>query len=129
MAEVTKNIFHYFQKFARDCRGNLFLADIHRAYGAGDAFQEAINLANRFFAAGIREGSLVALRSTRSLDACLLLLALEFLGATAVLTDPHQTVDDFLRDTGIPIQVDAVITNERAEGSTSSNGNWGLQVR
>lgn len=128
MAKVSKSIFHYFQQFAQDCAGGSFLADETRQYTVLETFQEVIVLSNHFYRAGIRAGSLVALRSTRSLDAYLLLLALEFLGASAVLTDPHQTVQAFLQDTGVSVPADAWITNERAAGGTSANGNWEMQM-
>ena len=124
MAAVEKSIFEYFENYAAECGGNLFLFDEQRSYTVGETFHEAVAIGNRLHEFGVRAGSLVALRSTRSLDAYLIWLALEFMGATAVLTDPHQTSERFLRETGVPIQADAVITNEAAGNGISANGNW-----
>ena len=124
MAAVEKNIFEYFESYAAECGGNLFLFDEERSYTVEETFHEAVAIGNRLHDFGVRVGSLVALRSTRSLDAYLIWLALEFMGAVAVLTDPHQTAEDYLRQTGIPIQADVIITNEAAGNGISANGDW-----
>ena len=124
MAAVEKSIFEYFEEYAAECGGNLFLFDEARRYTVGEAFHEAIAIGNRLHDLGVRPGSLVALRSTRSLDAYLIWLALEFIGAVAVLTDPHQTAEDFLRETGLPIRADVTVTNEGAGNGISANGDW-----
>ncbi len=124
MASVEKNIYQYLEDFAADCGGNLFLFDENRRYSVGESFHEAVAIANRLHGWGVREDSLVLLRCTRSLDAYLIFLALQFLGATAVLTNPHQSVEDFIRESGVSMEADAVITNEKAGGGISANGNW-----
>lgn len=124
MAVVEKSIFEYFEKYSAECGGNLFLFDEERRYTVEETFHEAVAIGNRLHDFGVRAGSLVALRSTRSLDAYLIYLALEFMGAAAVLTDPHQTAEDFLRGTGVPIQADVIITNENAGNGISANGDW-----
>jgi acyl-CoA synthetase (AMP-forming)/AMP-acid ligase II len=124
MASVEKNIYQYFEAFAAEQGQARFLFDENRTYSAKEAFGEAVTLGNRLYDLGIRQGSLAVLRCTRSLDAYLIFLALEFLGATAVLTDPHLPVDAFLQDSGIPLRPDLIITNEAAGQGIAANGNW-----
>lgn len=124
MPSVEKSFYEYFEIFAAEQGADLFLFDEHRRYTAADTFAEAVTIGNRLYDWGVRQGSLIALRCTRSVDAYLIYLALEFLGATAVLTDPHLPVEVFLRDTGIPIRPDMTITNEAAGEGISANGNW-----
>lgn len=124
MAAVEKCIFEYFRAYAAECGQDLYLFDEGRRYTVEEAFRESISIGNRLYDLGIREGSLVALRCTRSLDAYLIFLGLTFMGATAVLTSPHLPVDTFLRETGIPITPDYTITNEAAAGGIAANGNW-----
>lgn len=124
MAAVEKSIFEYFEGYAAECGGDLFLFDEERRYTVEETFREAVAIGNRLHDLGVKAGSLVALRSTRSLDAYLIWLALELIGAVAVLTDPHQTAEDFLRETGIPIRADAIVTNEGAANGISANGDW-----
>ena len=124
MAPVQRSIFEYFQDFAGARGEELFLFDENRRYTVQETFGEAIAIANRLYDCGVGRGSLVALRSTRSLDAYLIYLAIEFMGATAVLTNPHQDAETFLRDTGLPITPDLTVTNEKAAGGISAVGNW-----
>lgn len=124
MASIEKCIFEYWQAFAADCGNSLFLFDENRKYTVAETFSEAVTIGNRLYDFGVRQGSLVALRCTRSLDAYLIFLALEFMGAAAVLTSPHMPVDAFLKETGIPITPDLIITNEGAAQGISANGNW-----
>lgn len=124
MAKVEKCIFEYFASYAAELADDLFLFDEDRRYSVAQTFREAIAIGNHLYDVGVKEGSLVALRCTRSVDAYLIFLALEFMGATAVLTDPHQNVDVFLQETGLPIQTDFMITNELADQGISANHNW-----
>jgi len=124
MAKVEKCIFEYFASYASQCADDLFLFDEDRHYSVAETFREAIAIGNQLHDLGVKEGSMVALRCTRSVDAYLIYLAIEFLGATAVLTDPHQNVDVFLQETGLPIQADFVITNELADQGISANHDW-----
>lgn len=124
MATVEKSIFEYFQEYAAQQGSSRFLFDENRVYTVEETFREAIAIANRLHALGIGDGTEVALRSTRSLDAYLIFLALEFLGATAVLTNPHQTVEAFLNDASVPVMPPFVITNESAKGGIAANGDW-----
>ncbi len=124
MANVEKNIFRYFEEYAAQCGDDLFLFDEERRYTVSETFHEAIAIGNQLMERGIGVGNLVALRCTRSLDAFLIFLALQFMGATAVLTNPHQNVDAFLREAGAVLVPDGVITNEAAGKGISANGDW-----
>lgn len=124
MANVEKCIFEYFAAYAEECADDLFLLDEERSYSVLDTFRETIAIGNRLHDFGVREGSLVVLRCTRSVDAYLIFLAIEFMGATAVLTDPHQTATEFLQETRLPVQADFIITNEAAAQGISANHHW-----
>lgn len=124
MAAVEKCIYEYFRHYAAECGTSLFLFDENRKYTVAETFREATVIANRLHDLGVGQGSLVVLRCTRSLDAYLIFLALEFMGAVAVLTNPHNPVDAFLQESGIPLTPELIITNEEAAGGISANGNW-----
>ena len=52
---------------------------------------------------GIRSGDLVALRTRRSLETALTMLAIQAIGAVAVLTDPRKEPQEFLRNSSVEI--------------------------
>lgn len=122
MLPIEKSIGAYFRDFADQCGERRFLFDEARCYTVRQAYDETIAIGNRLYQFGIREGTTVALRCTRSLDTCLIYLALQMLGATTLLTDPHQSVEAFLAAAGV--QTTFAISNEAASGSLSANGNW-----
>lgn len=124
MATVEKCFYAYFEQYAAQCGSNPFLFDEGRRFSVDETFHEVIAIGNRLHDFGVRQGNLVALRCTRSLDGYLIYLALQFLGATAVLTSPHQPVDAFFRNAGVPILPDFVITNEAAGKGIAANGDW-----
>ena len=122
MNPIEKSIFEYFKEFAAQCPDKRFLFDEGRCYTIEGAYRESVAIGNRLYAYGVRAGSAAALRCTRSLDTCLIYLALQMMGAVALLTDPHQGAEDFLRDMGA--RAEFLITNERADHDISANGNW-----
>ena len=86
--------------------------------------ERAEGLAGTLHRLGIRRGDMIALRSYRSADTCLLLFALQMLGAAAVLTDLRQEPEDFLCSRGMVLPLRAVLSRDagaaqwlfRAEG-------------
>ena len=122
MTPIEKSIYSYLQEFAADHPQRRFLFDETRCYTVDETYREAIAIGNQLYAAGVREGTMVALRCTRSIDTCLIYFALEMMGAVAMLTDPHQGVKAFLSDG--TTKADFYITNEAASDDISANGNW-----
>lgn len=122
MRPIEKSILEYFREYAAQCPDKRFLFDETRCYTVEEAYREAAAIGNRLYACGVRAGSAVALCCTRSLDTCLIYLALQMMGAMALLTDPHQSAEGFLRDAGA--RAEFLITNEAAGNGISANGDW-----
>ena len=122
MNPIEKSIFDYFHEFAAQCSEKTFLFDEERSYSVSAAYQACVSIGNQLFHYGFRAGSSAVLRCTRSLDTCLIYLTLQMMGVTAFLSDPHQSIAEFLHDTDA--QADFMITNEKASASISANGNW-----
>ena len=127
MQPIEKSIFSYFEAFATECPDRLFLFDEHRRYTVAEAFRASVVLGNRLYNCGIRSGSSVTLRCTRSLDTCLIYLSLQLLGAAVLMTDPHRDVAAFLKES--EADADYFITNEAASPDISANGNWTVSGR
>lgn len=122
MKPIEKSIMEYFREYTSEQGQKRFLFDENHAYSVKEAYQESVSIANQLYARGIGQGSLVALRCTRSVDTALIYLALQMLGATTLLTDPHQGVVAFLTHAGADAEF--AITNEGASDSLSAVGNW-----
>lgn len=122
MKPIEKSILQYLREYAAENGEHCFLFDENRRYTARQVYWETIAMGNRLFAMGIHAGSTVALRCTRSLDTCLIYLTLQAMGATVLMTDPHQTDAAFLKEA--VAQADFLITNEKSSNDISANGGW-----
>ena len=122
MKPIETSIFAYLKNYMEISPEKRFLFDEERSFTVAQAYQEVIAIGNRLFSLGIREGSAVALRCTRSIDTCLIYLSLQAMGAMVLMADPHQNLDAFLRDAGA--EAEFLITNQHASGDISANGNW-----
>ena len=124
MISIEKSLYEHFKAYVKECGNERFLFDEERSYTAAEAFREMIAIGNQLHDYGVKAGDLVLYRCTRSVDAYLIYLALEFIGATVAMTDPHQTAEGFLEGTGIPMKADVIISNEKADGGLGANGDW-----
>ena len=122
MKPIEKSIFAYLKDYMEISPEKRFLFDEERSFTVAQAYQEVIAIGNRLFSLGIREGSAVALRCTRSLDTCLIYLSLQAMGAMVLMADPHRSAAAFLHDA--ETDAEFLITNENTPGSISASGNW-----
>lgn len=70
------------------------------------------HVANILSSQGVKNGSWVKLRMSQNVDAVIILLALQSLGAVAVLTDPRVEIEEFLADYNNNIAIDYFIMKE-----------------
>lgn len=126
MVDINKSLYEHFKAYAQEYGEKRFLFDEERSYTAAEAYREMIAIGNQLHDYGVKAGDLVLYRCTRSVDAYMIYLALQFIGATAVMTDPHQTAEDFLKQAGIEMSPDFILSNEKAEGGLGANGDWEL---
>lgn len=126
MGNNVKSIYEYLRIYAEEEPESVLFGDEERTYTARMAYDEMVVLGNKLHRFGMREESLVALRTTRSVDCALLLFSLQIMGAVAVLCDGNYKVRDFIRYTGVAIQPEYILTNEEESMDLSANGNWQL---
>lgn len=124
MIPSTKNIFEYLKEYAKEKPTQRFFFDENRSYTVEETYTEVIAIANALHHFGVKQGDLIALRTTRSLDCALIMLATQVLGAVALMCDGYSKAEDFIKDSGVEITPNYVITNENADMGISSNGNW-----
>lgn len=119
-----KSLFAYLAAFAKESGEALFLHDETQEITAGEALVRVRSLAGFFYAHGVRAGSYVALRITRSPQAVLLFYALTALGAVTVLTDPHAGVKEALVRSGVDLPVSFYVTDEGSSCRPSARGHF-----
>lgn len=89
-------------------------------YSTGYVFKKSCSTAHLLEMFGVKKGSVVAFRITRSVEASIIFFALSFIGALIVLIDPHEKVRDAVKDTRVV--PDFYLTNEETSADISYGG-------
>lgn len=124
MQPSERTIFEYLTLYAEEEGDKRFFFDENRSYTVKESYAEVIAIANAMHRFGVREGHLIALRTTRSLDCALLMLATQAMGVVSLMCDGHSKAEDFIKNSGVNVAPDYIITNENADMGISANGNW-----
>lgn len=81
-------------------------------------------LVDLFLKAGLKKGQKVILRTTRSIECSLIIIALQTLGIVTALIDPYKKNDDLKIIEEENFKFDFYISNEKEEFSTSRRNGW-----
>lgn len=114
MKPSTRTLYSYLKELAAAAPQKRLLGSGREWLNAGQTLALVESAASELLRLGVKRGELVALRASRSLEAALTLLALQAIGATAVLTAPWGSVEDVLADCAVSIPIKTVISNEWA---------------
>lgn len=107
-----KTYYTYLKEFVRDCP-NKFMIGYDDVWLTNSQILERVESAAYFLRQqGVQKGDLVAVCMSRSAHTTIAMLALISIGATAVLCDPHQKVEDFLKESVVEIPAAYILTNE-----------------
>lgn len=119
-----KTAYVFLQEYAANAPDRKFLFSENRCFTADQTLSAVERVAGELYALGLRAGDCVALRATRSVYTVLLFLALQAIGVSTAMTDPHCSADNFLRDYDLPSPVKGVLTNEGASADVSQCEGW-----
>jgi len=109
MTPSYKPLLIYLTEYAQECPDRKLLGDAQGWRTVQQALTQARQAAGQLHALGIREGELVALRAFRTVETIQVLLALQMLGAVAVLTEPRSDVEPFLERCAVPVPVECIL--------------------
>lgn len=108
----TKTIYRYLTEFVRDMPDQ-FLIGYDDVWLSNTQVLERVESTAYFLRQqGVKKGDLVAVSMSRSAHSTIAMLALISIGALSVLCDPHQKVEDFLKESAVEIPARYIITNE-----------------
>ena len=113
MEPVSCSLHSFLTEYAARCPERRLLGDPGGWMTAHQVLKAVEEKAGKLRHLGIGRGGMTALRAYRRLDTAITILALQTLGAVAVLTDPRHEIGEFLSGSGIPIS--AIIDGERIE--------------
>ncbi len=122
--QVHNGIHYYFARFAAECPQKRLYFTEQREYRAAELFRMSLNAAHDLERLGVKKGDLIGLRATRCIQMGILFFALQFIGAVAVLCDPHCGVREFIAQSGVDMVVDKYISNEERGGGLADGEDW-----
>ena len=109
MKPVERDLNRMLRELADSCPDKPLLGGVGGWLTAAQVRTRVEQTAQGFLAEGIRPGELVAVRTHRAVETAIVILALQAVGAVAVLTDPRQEPMEFLRDCEVEIPVRRVV--------------------
>lgn len=124
--ECQTSLYQFLQRYSKDtAKRYMFTEECSYSFMQIKEKVESLAIAFDFF--GVKKGSLVALRATRSVDTAVIYLALNLIGAVSVMTDPHMGVKEYIISSGVDIKPDFYVTNETPLMDVDGSGNWILK--
>ncbi len=121
--DQIKTYYTYLRDFAREAPGSRILGwqDI---WMTNDQLLERVeSTAYALRELGVKKSDMVAMATSRSPQSIIAMLALQSIGAVAVLCDPHQKVEEFLTESAVEIPAAYILTNEDTiSGLTDGSG-------
>ena len=118
--QMNKTLYDYIAMHAQSSADRAFLIG-RSSYSFGEAFAVVRSLMKMFSENGVKKGDLVAVRMTRTPECVMLTVALGAVGAVNVMTDSHNTVEEFLDSTNTAIETAFTVTDETGAWRLSSS--------
>lgn len=112
MKPVSRSLIQYLYTLAEERPERKLLGNPEGWLTAAEVLDRVEFLAAKLSGQGIDSCDLVAVRTRRSVGTAVLLLALQAIGAVAVLCDPRKEPMEFLRESGMDIPVKCCIDPE-----------------
>lgn len=109
MESIIRTLPSYLRTLAGASPKKMLLGDSAGWLNASQASERVDAIAHFLVQSGICCGDFVALRTYRNVKAALVLLALQAIGAVAVLIDPRQNISELLSKNDPPISVSNII--------------------
>lgn len=113
MKPVNRSLHSYLTEYAARHPDRKLLGGPTGWNTAGQILARVEEQARQLQGRGIGGGDFVGLRAYRTVETAITILALQVLGAVAVLTDPRHVTEAFLETSNIPVM--AVIDGDRVE--------------
>lgn len=109
METRNKTLFTYLSELASVQPEKPLLGCSGGWLSSAQVLSQVIHTAGELEHRGIGEGDFVALRTYREVDTIITLLALQYLGAVAVLTGSHQEPEEFLQSCSVQLPVKTIL--------------------
>ena len=109
MHPIKKDILEYLSEYAAARPEEPYLFSEEEGYTSAETLETVRKTAERLAVLGVKAEDYVGLAGTRTIEAVLLFLTLQKLGAVAVMCDPRQDAVSYVKETGAPLTLDHAI--------------------
>ncbi|MBQ2953723.1 MAG: acyl--CoA ligase [Clostridia bacterium] len=103
MRPVKRGLISYLESFAKTCPNKVFLHSETRRYTAPQTLQKVRAVAAFLREKGVEQGDYVGISGSRTINAVMVFLATQYLGAVAVMFDPHAPIAKCKEELGIDV--------------------------
>ena len=117
-------LYEYLRLHAKENGKTTYFITETSAWTYEQVYETVNGLISYFIGNGVKKGTVIALRATRSPQTVMLVTALGAIGAQIALTDPHTSVQEFINNSGVDIMPEYYITNERTSLNLSEREGW-----
>lgn len=114
MRSVSRGIISYLESYLKARPNEVFLYSETESYTVRQLYRTIQSVAAFLQEKGVKQGDWIGISGTRTIKAVILYLATQYLGAAAVLFDPHAPVEKCMEELGvhIPLKLAADIAGD-----------------
>ena len=112
MELLYKGIIDYLKEYRDSHPDSIALFNEEYGYTVNELYEQTTAAASFLAEHGVRCGENVGLCGLRTPETVIFFLAIQYIGAVAVLCDPHSPVSDFISEAGDDIAVSHIIDND-----------------
>ncbi len=106
-------LFSLLSDFARECPQSIHFGNADGWLTTAQVLDRVESTAWALRSLGVQKGDMVAMTTPRAMETAILVLALQNIGALAVLCDPRKSPEEYLSDCTVPIPFQYQISNEK----------------
>ena len=120
MRPIKKELIQYLESYVKARPDEVFLYSETEEYTTKRLYETVRSVAAFLQKKGARRGDYIGVSGTRSIEAVVVFLATQYLGAVAVLFDPHSPVLQCREELGVNIDLKLIV--DRTDGGFAVNG-------
>ena len=112
MRPVKRDVISYLESYVKERPNHVYLFTETVQYTSTDVYNKTKACAAFLKAKGVGAGDYVGISGTRSIQAVIFFLATQYLGAVAVMFDPHSSIPQCQKELGVDIPLKLALESD-----------------
>ena len=109
MRPVKKGLIDYLESYMKARPDEVFLHSETESYTTKELYDKVRSLAALFREKGVKSGDYMGISGARTIKTVIVFLATQYLGAIAVMFDPHYSVEKCREELGVNVGLDFIL--------------------